>query len=243
MLHFRIDWRFLVLAAVFLPVTISAGFWQLGRADYKESLQDTYLSAQAVPPLGCDDIAEGDGRWRRGRIEGRFEGGRQILVDNRTHQGKAGYQVITPFRCADGTLALVDRGWIRIPEGLRDRAPELTVPDGAVTLFGSWVERVPENPATLEAPFEQTWPRRILHWDAAAVGAALGGAHRLWFVLEDGQPGALVAAFPERDFKIDTHLGYAFQWFAISLGIVIWFLFTAIRWQRSDPQQDEQGNG
>ena len=70
---------------------------------------------------------------RRGRLDGAaLSAGRsrpasttrarQILIDNKVHDGRAGYHVVTPLVLADGRVVLVDRGWIAAGRVARDAA-------------------------------------------------------------------------------------------------------------------------
>ena len=65
----------------------------------------------ALPPAASDGLeraALSAGRRRRANSTR----ARQILIDNKVHDGRAGYHVVTPLALADGRVVLVDRGWI-----------------------------------------------------------------------------------------------------------------------------------
>ncbi len=47
----------------------------------------------------------------------------QFLLDNMTHAGRAGYEVLTPLLLDDGRVLLVNRGWLPLPDGRRDELP------------------------------------------------------------------------------------------------------------------------
>ena len=47
------------------------------------------------------------------KLRGEFLPERQFLLDNRSHQGKPGYEVLTPFRTNDGARLLVNRRSLR----------------------------------------------------------------------------------------------------------------------------------
>ena len=63
---------------------------------------------------------------RRCACSGQYEPGHQFLLDNMSHGGRAGYQVLTPFRLEDGRLLLVNRGWLPLPDERRERLPDLS---------------------------------------------------------------------------------------------------------------------
>ncbi|MCK7577921.1 MAG: SURF1 family protein [Chromatiales bacterium] len=75
-------------------------------------------------------------RFRRVLAHGRYEPGYQILIDNRVHQGRAGYHVLTPLRLGISDMrVLVNRGWV--PVGAGPRAAALgPSPDGEIEVAG-----------------------------------------------------------------------------------------------------------
>ena len=62
-------------------------------------------------------------------LSGTFEPWHQFLLDNRSHAGQPGYEVLTPFLTADGRRMLVNRGWVPFG-GYRDRLPDVSHGDG-----------------------------------------------------------------------------------------------------------------
>ena len=51
-------------------------------------------------------------RFTRVRVHGEFDAARQFLLDNISHEGAPGYEVLTLLRLADGSHLLVNRGWL-----------------------------------------------------------------------------------------------------------------------------------
>ena len=94
------------------------GFWQLDRAAQKRRIAAEYLEhmKEGVVRLSEGMVYTDTLRFRRVRAEGSFDSAHQFLLDNRVHEGVAGYEVVTPFRIEGGSrIALVDRGWV--PQG------------------------------------------------------------------------------------------------------------------------------
>ncbi len=60
-------------------------------------------------------------QFTRVRVTGTFDTARQFLLDNISHGGAPGYEVLTVLALADGSPVLVDRGWVPF-SGYRDRA-------------------------------------------------------------------------------------------------------------------------
>ncbi len=62
--------------------------------------------------------------FTRVRVAGQFDTERQFLLDNISHDGQPGYEVLTVLRLADGSGLLVNRGWVPFT-GYRDRLPDI----------------------------------------------------------------------------------------------------------------------
>ena len=63
-------------------------------------------------------------RFQRVMLRGYYDSEHQFLLDNISHEGKPGYQVLTVLRLADGSGLLVNRGWLPFA-GYRDRLPDI----------------------------------------------------------------------------------------------------------------------
>src|SRR6478672_5906356 len=101
-------------AVAMLALLVSLGQWQGRRAEQKRALQAT-LEARIheEPVVLTGSVADGAPLlFRRVRARGEFLPGRQIFIDNRIHEGRAGFEVVTPLRLPDGGAVLVDRGWV-----------------------------------------------------------------------------------------------------------------------------------
>ena len=118
----------IVLAAVGVGGCLALAHWQLGRAREKEALIAAFDAGggEAVP---LTVAAPGQlPRYQRVTVAGRYEPGRQVLLDNMpSSTGVAGYRVLTPFRRDDGgPIVMVDRGWVPLGAD-RSRLPDVAV--------------------------------------------------------------------------------------------------------------------
>ena len=83
-----------------MGVTVSAGRWQLSRADEKRALVARIELGRTLPPLTLSptlataDMAE----WRGARARGKWLPDFTVLVENRNHQGQPGFWVISPLQ-------------------------------------------------------------------------------------------------------------------------------------------------
>jgi surfeit locus 1 family protein len=225
------------IAAIILCV--AAGNWQRERLHAKEALRAQLDAAARADPVSLARLAD-DADWAALRYlpviaTGEFVASRQILIDNRVHAGRAGYDVVTPLLLGDGRVVLVDRGWTA-QRASRSQVPEVPPPRGVVAVRGrislpssGYLELRREPPAG--AVWQNLDPARF----AAATGFKV-----LPVVVEatvapvpdDG----LVREWPLPDFGIEAHRIYMVQWYAFAaLAAILWCWFNR---PRSAPRGD-----
>src|SRR5215470_15799417 len=94
---------------------VAAGGWQGRRMHEKEALREQFDAAAAQAPVELSTLSAdtdwGALRYRNVVASGAYDERRQILIDNRVHNGRPGYYVVTPVVLADGRAVLVNRGW------------------------------------------------------------------------------------------------------------------------------------
>jgi len=220
-----------MLAAV--VVCGAAGRWQQGRMHDKEALRAQMDAALRMAPVAIDGLP-GAADWASLRYRPVVAGGvyraeAQILIDNRVHEGRAGYHVVAPLDLADGRAVLVNRGWVA-QGASRASLPDVPVPRGAVTVEGRIaVPAAGYLELKAEAPVGPVWQ----NLDPARFAAATG-ADVLPVVIEQAAAPApddgLVRAWPAPDFGIDKHRIYMVQWYAFAtLAIVLWLVLNLRR--------------
>ena len=126
-------WAMTALAVALCIAFAGLGRWQWQRGQARQKEWDAFArGADEVRPLGAskmDDVP----RFARVALTGRFRPDRQFLLDNRSHGGQPGYEVLTPLELAGGRALLVDRGWVAFT-GSRARLPDVSfAPAPAVT--------------------------------------------------------------------------------------------------------------
>ncbi len=213
-----------VTAAVLITLFIALGIWQLNRAEEKQAILNSYALRSQLPPAALPLPLTNAGRWRYRHVEvtGRFDSDHQFLLDNQVRGGQAGYQVLTPLRVSGEQGLLVDRGWIPLGAS-RERLPEIPVSHASVTLRGT-IYVAHEQGFSLGGmdAGETGWPRRVQFVDFKRMGAridlALVGAS---LRLDPESPYCYRCAWQVAPFTPERHLGYAVQWFAMALALLI----------------------
>lgn len=242
-----------LVVAVLVPVFVSLGQWQWQKAAVKEERQAT-LDARAGQPAVQLTTSPADPdamRYRRVVVRGTFEAQHQILIENRFHQERPGFHVVTPLRIEShdgvagddirGMHVLVNRGWV--PAG-RDRQdlPAIITPEGSVELVAT---ATPPGTRFLYLGKEAAPEARPIVWqnlDLARYRQSVNfSLQPLILLLAPESPAGFVRDWPRPDERIERHVGYAWQWFgfaAATAGIWLFFLlrpwFTSHRTARPD---------
>jgi cytochrome oxidase assembly protein ShyY1 len=136
---------FHLLVVILVVAMINLAFWQLRRLDERRQF-NAEVRANANQPIAAFDDVRGaltnpsTVEWRRVRVAGSYLPGHQFLVVNRSQNGDTGRNVVDALQLGDGTLLLVNRGFVRNA----DTTPAM--PAGPVDLIGRL--RVSEHRAT-----------------------------------------------------------------------------------------------
>ena len=227
---------------LFLPVFIVLGFWQMERADEKQQLADQWAQRMNAAPRALSElplIAE-ELAYQRVVLAGEFVAGRDFLLDNRIYQGKYGVEVLSPFRLVDGTVVLVNRGWLAA-DPARRALPVIPTLSATQQLSGS-VYVSPGEAYTLgEIETGENWPRMVQAVDVAVIEGALGQPLYPYSVrLDASSPGALGVDWQIVNVSPEKHGAYAVQWFSMAVALVMIYLWRStnvsvlIRPQRSE---------
>lgn len=228
----------LVPALLAFALLIGLGTWQVQRKAWKEGLIAALHAELAAPPVALPPPAAWTGldraalEYHRVTFTAQFDNARAALVfaapsTFRPDVDEPGYWVFTPARLADGSLVVVNRGFV--PEARKGAAAR---PDGGT-------EGPTEIVGALRWPEQRRWytpgdePAKNLWFtgDPQAIAAAKGlargaGAVAPFYVEQESplppgglpKPGKLVVDLP------DNHLQYALTWYGLALVLVISYL-------------------
>lgn len=130
---------YLAVALAFALACVLLSQWQFDRRDEAvvemNRISDNYDKApvpvaEALPEL--DSFDEGD-KWLPVTLEGEYLVDDQVLARNRPYNGNPGFEILTPLLTTDGTVFIVDRGWL--PSGSKDYPDAVPAPpEGTVTV-------------------------------------------------------------------------------------------------------------
>lgn len=234
----------IILGLLVIGVTMSLGFWQLGRAHEKEALNLQMDQREKAHPLqvGHADIALGRDVWRRARAAGEYADQWTIYLQNRQQDEQTGFWVLTPLRLVGSDqYVMVLRGWIPRNFQAMDLIAPYQTPRGLTTIDG------------LIAPPPSEWfsffsepPGKVIRQNVNLKKyAAFHHIKLLPFVLRQSGDlkDGLGRQWPAANTGIDTNYGYAAQWFGMSatgMVLLIYFLYRRLRKTRASGKALDQ---
>lgn len=219
-------------AVAALALFLHLGWWQYGKALRTEAAAAQAARRSAMPPerLGARPVDAAAADRARYTVRGRYDAELQFFLDNRQENGVPGVHVITPLRIEDSEVrVLVDRGWIGWPHG-RGELPQAVPPPGLVELTGT--AEVPSTKRLFlitERPEAdpRLWARldleRFTQWSRFQMQPMV-------LLLDASGPAdGLVRHWPAPEDRSGKHRGYAFQWLAIAVALVIFHTLASLR--------------
>ncbi len=223
-----------------LITLLALGTWQVQRLEWKQGLIDKLQSRAGLTPsaIPAGPLDEENHEFLPIRVTGTYDHDNEFHLVNRALNGKAGINVVTPLRLADGSAILVNRGWV--PFEARDRSLR---PDGLLqgeqTVTGllrfvkprSWIQEavVPEN-----EPENNAW----FNIDPPAMAAKAGvGPMPNHYILSSDQSAR--GSLPRgRQWSLDIkndHLQYAITWYSLAVALLAIYVI----YHRKRPEEVE----
>lgn len=222
-----------MVTILLLCLLVNLGFWQMRRAHAKEFLLERLAQRTQLAPVTLDQLLShgSDLADYPLQVTGRFLEQYSLLLDNRSHNGIAGYQVLTAF-LTEGRILLVNRGWIaRGPS--RDVFPEIPAVAAQPTSDGTLqrVSGVTHQPSPNYFVLKEddytkvSWPYLIQKIDLEK-SSLLFDYPVLPFVLrlQPDQSSGFVREWHNNIMGPEKHYGYALQWFSLAFALVVIYL-------------------
>lgn len=198
-----------------MAILVSLGIWQLQRLAWKEGvLAEIAARIDADPVALPEPINRERDRYLPVEVSGSFVGAPVRILTSVQGSGP-GYRLISPFEVA-GQRILVDRGF------LSESMEVPPAPEGRVTVTGNlhWPEEV-DGFTPVPDIARNIWYAR----DVDALAAHLGTEPVFVIARTLSEPDIPVTPMPVTvDGIANNHLGYAIQWFGLTL---VWLGMTA----------------
>lgn len=225
-------WPLALLAAAAIVAFVALGLWQWERGVERESQWERFAAAGAALPAGARDLAALP-RFERVALTGRYDPAHQFVLDNRSRDGRPGYEVLTPFVLVDGRAVLVNRGWLPF-SGYRDRLPHIAFEPAAPLTIAGRLDNLPaaglESGRAGPRPGGE-WPKLASFPTLPELAAALGRGLEPRIVLLDGrEPHGYARAWRPPGVEPSRHYSYAVQWWSFAaLSALLWIVLSLRR--------------
>lgn len=226
-------------------VCIRLGFWQLDRLSTRRDSNARILAASALPPLtldraGLDSIFHDPDAnlFRRSVARGSYEPGGEVVLRGRSHNGRPGVHVVTPFRLDSGALILVNRGWLPSPDAATIDLLPYRPSTGHRSLTGSLqtVPRSADDVAPLLIDVDGGSVHTYRRLDADTMIARLDEPLPPLYLQLLPDPATTISEppipVPLPALDEGPHLGYAIQWFSFAAIAIIGFVVAVWRSRR-----------
>jgi surfeit locus 1 family protein len=232
-LQFRAQAVPTLLVVILTPLFVGLGIWQLDRAEQKRNQSTSLEMRRKQPPVSLDGPypkAE-QLRFRQVAARGRYLNDKSVLIENRKHQGKTGFHLITPLALHESDrIVLVNRGWIAHDQ--LDHALAAANVQGTVSLLGE--VRIPQPPA-IELKQQDRSPAELLpRWPYLTLEH-----YSEWSGLDILPLIVLLSAQAEHGYQRQwphprvsdmMHIGYAIQWFAFAIiSLLVWLRLSLVK--------------
>jgi cytochrome oxidase assembly protein ShyY1 len=231
-------WLLFHLGVILLIVLmVNLGFWQLHRWEERKDFNAEVRARAGEPVVPVEQVVtattDGDDvQWRTVTASGTYLADEELIVVNRSQDGFSGVNVVTPLQLADGTLVLVNRGFV--PTTLE--VPP--TPSGDVVVTGRLREtqertlgQLTEVAGELDEIFRIDIPRIADQLPAPVLPVYLD------LLSAEPAQGEVPVPLPDPDLSEGPHLSYMVQWWIFSLCVVVgWVLAVnrSVRQHRRD---------
>ncbi|MDH5183504.1 MAG: SURF1 family protein [Gammaproteobacteria bacterium] len=233
---FRPNGWLTVLTLLLIALFARLGVWQLDRAEEKQQVLSAYAQKMSLPRLELNNKnIETVESYQRVVVNGQADAEHQILLDNKIHKGRVGFQVLLPVKISGSEKwILVNRGWLPMGQN-RNVIPDISV-DRSIQRFHGVVKLPLGDEFKLGDGnlWDNNWPQLIQWLDVneAATHLAYDMVPYILLQSEDDADAYI------RDWKMiasspDKSISYAVQWF--SFAIILLGLFLFLNYKRMPP--------
>jgi surfeit locus 1 family protein len=230
-LEIRFNWIVALFVLAAFAGLLRLGVWQLGRAQEKIDLQETYNEmgedyAVPIEEVGMAGL-ENDARTIQNlhvSLSGRFRNDRTLFLIYQTYEETLGYEVVTPFELASSEkIVFVSRGWI-LANTYDELLAKVDPIPGTLTVTGQLYVPTPRqadrtNGIDLSKP---RWPLEVRYLNTLELAPLFEESIFPYEIrLDENQPGLFVRHWPTVYVDTGRNFSYALQWFSMAIALLI----------------------
>jgi len=232
-----------VATLIVMAACMRLGVWQYNKAQARILAQQQIDTGLSQAPVALPSNVDKKDAWRFKRVtfKGVYMPEYEIQLDNRVHNTKAGYQIVTPVKVVgDDQYVLVNRGWV---EGKLNReAPEYQTPAGEHTFVGDLFFPV-DKVFSLEAKHEPNakWQPLWQHIDMPRYQSLVPFDVKPYMVrlAPNSDAGGFVREWPAPKNRVSLHLGYAYQWFGFAFTMFVIYIVLNFKKLKKETEDHE----
>lgn len=123
-----------------LLVLLGLGTWQMQRLYWKLERMEVINQRVAMSPIDLPEVVEDVEalQYRRVQVSGTLLHDKEIhlFTGPKTMHGEPGYNILTPLQRIDGSVVLIDRGWVPATKKEQEQRPATLIAGGEVLIEG-----------------------------------------------------------------------------------------------------------
>ena len=218
-----------LICLAMLPAFQALSNWQWHRLHDRQAYNVTIQAEIDKPPVALSELTVSvpesvtvpvGSQWRTVEMTGSWLSGNQVLVRKKSLESDLGLWVVTPLRLSDGTVVMVNRGWIAAANSAVDSPVVATVPIGTIEVLGRLREvQDRTKPAPSDLPAGQV--DRIIPLEIVSGATTLSNAYVEMTASRPESKSADIRTLPEPEVTEGAHRSYALQWMFFEIMTVI----------------------
>jgi cytochrome oxidase assembly protein ShyY1 len=202
---------------------VNFSIWQFGRLSERREFNSEVRQRSALETVNISELDLSDPsamQWRTAGAIGTYDPSEQVLILNRSQNGVAGLNVVTPLILDDGRAILVNRGFI----GLSETPP--SAPSGTVRVLGT--VQISEQRTSGQATQASGEQSEFFRLDIALLGEQIDYdllPVALVAIASEPSESPTIAPINPPELSQGPHLSYAIQWLIFSIAVIVgWVL-------------------
>ena len=228
-------WLLYFGALLITVAMVCLGFWQLSRAEQKQTIKDFVVAQQSQHVNLNQEFLNENMLYQQVTGQGKFLLEYAILVDNQVYQRQVGYHIVVPFQLSSNEqVVLVNVGWVAVGAS-REIKPNIELPQTQLEISGRLQKPHAKPPLWLEKyalVHQGVWQFLPLAEFTERTGLTVSP-----LLLELDEEFPALSHYPRQwreydDKWINRHKAYALQWFSMAIVFILMCLVLKFRSRR-----------